>query len=648
MNWVGGSRKRILLTKERRKQKDFFEKEKLKSKMKLMGISSQKNTAVSLDLLNLYVVNQISTKKGYIDRVQKPVPVEINRGIPNHLRRHNVELPKSPERRPWKPFLDDVQHSVQQEVLENRRKYLLEKGNFQCQKDFLPCQQSLQSSQLSNIKCEGIWIPKTTCKQGDINNPEAGTPSDQYFQQFNSLGYSKTFGKSPKFTIDADFENNHKKDPLLMNDTLKATQDESSQTIAALLEEDSQPFLTIPSSPSCHSFANENILDQLFSNTGDANEISNMCHPYNKEEMYQKTGCDRHSSARDLKSVLTAPEQTSFSRSQSLNAVGPETTKNQQKDYYIQERNPVIYYDQQATTIDFKNTGRMANQQKNMKVADPVENYMKKIRKDGLAEQKLNQLQIFRPEETETEVFSCCDQQSKQGTKHDDESQLSNWSPSYSPKQTDGYSSTTSDESEKEEEEASSYFEGGFLRHYDSPVSVNQKSQCNCQSTDTYSNLLENLSGKSAGVHPQTKPALDLGKKKLCRAATEFSEVLFENASADFKPRHDAWSQTETYGRDSTTKSDAGVQCDIMQACFCKHELSSVHSAEVVTSNSKAETTGGQNVPADRAPSQLSTSSSWVFTKSSPPKTECFVVHDKMRLGIIDFISVINEGETCD
>lgn len=31
--------------------------------MKLLGDSSPKSTAVSLDLLNLYVVNQISTKK---------------------------------------------------------------------------------------------------------------------------------------------------------------------------------------------------------------------------------------------------------------------------------------------------------------------------------------------------------------------------------------------------------------------------------------------------------------------------------------------------------------------------------------------------------------------------------------------------------
>ncbi|KAJ7329601.1 hypothetical protein JRQ81_015775 [Phrynocephalus forsythii] len=609
--------------------------------MKLLGISSQKSSAVSLDLLNLYVVNQIATKKDHTDRVQKPIYVEMNRGIKNPLRRHNVELPKSPEHRPLKPFLDDVQHRVQQEVLENRRKYLLEKGSFQYQ--------SASSSQLSNITCEDVWIPKAACQQGDISNPEGGTPNDQYFQQLNRLGYSTTFGKSPMGTTDVDSENNHREAAMLsiMHDTLKTTEDESSQTIAALLDEDHQPFLTIPSSPSCHSFANKNILDQLFTDADCADEISNICHPYNREEIHQKTSCDRHSSERDLKSILTAPEQISFSSSQSLNVVGPENTKNQLKDCYLQEGNPVIYPGLQDTTIDFTNSGGMENQNKNIKVADPMENYLKKARKDGLAEQKLNQLQIFRLEETETEVFSCCDQQSKQGTKHDDESQLSNCSPSYSPKQIDGYTGSTSDESEKEEEEASHYFEDAFLRNYDTPVPGSHKSQWNCQSTNMYSNLLEHLSRKTEGFHPQTKPPLGLGKDKLCRAGTEFSKMLFGKTHYDFKPSHDAWSQTETCGRDSTTKADAGVQCDIMQACGCKNELSSVHSAEIVTSTSKTETTGGQNIPTDRALSQLSSSSNFVFSNISP-KAEYFVVHDKTRLGIIDFISVMNEGKDCD
>ncbi|XP_026578411.1 uncharacterized protein C12orf40 homolog [Pseudonaja textilis] len=129
MNWVGGSRRRIMLTKERRKQKDFFEKEKLKSKMKLLGVSSLKSSAVSLDLLNLYVVNQISTKKENAENIRKPIHVDINRETQIPLRKQNVEFPKSPEWKPTKLSLDDIQHRIQEEILDSRRKYLYEKNS---------------------------------------------------------------------------------------------------------------------------------------------------------------------------------------------------------------------------------------------------------------------------------------------------------------------------------------------------------------------------------------------------------------------------------------------------------------------------------------------------------------------------------------
>ncbi|XP_026533021.1 uncharacterized protein C12orf40 homolog [Notechis scutatus] len=129
MNWVGGSRRRIMLTKEKRKQKDFFEKEKLKSKMKLLGVSSLKSSAVSLDLLNLYVVNQISTKKENAENIRKPIHVDINRETQIPLRKQNVEFPKSPEWKPTKLSLDDIQHRIQEEILDSRRKYLYEKNS---------------------------------------------------------------------------------------------------------------------------------------------------------------------------------------------------------------------------------------------------------------------------------------------------------------------------------------------------------------------------------------------------------------------------------------------------------------------------------------------------------------------------------------
>ncbi|XP_006242331.1 regulator of DNA class I crossover intermediates 1 isoform X1 [Rattus norvegicus] len=113
MNWVGGSRTRVLIKQERRKQKEYFERNKLKSKMKLLGVFSPvKNPSVSLDLLNLYMVNQISSKKEISETMKRPTHVNMNRDLKIPLRKHNLELPMSPHCVPSKLCIDDVENSV--------------------------------------------------------------------------------------------------------------------------------------------------------------------------------------------------------------------------------------------------------------------------------------------------------------------------------------------------------------------------------------------------------------------------------------------------------------------------------------------------------------------------------------------------------
>ncbi|XP_029472925.1 uncharacterized protein C12orf40 homolog isoform X2 [Rhinatrema bivittatum] len=114
MNWVGGSRTRIMLKQERRRQKEFFEKKKLKSKMELLEVSTSppKTNSVSLDLLNLYVVNQISTKRERNGILSKAVHVDMNRGIKMPIRKCNVKHPMSPST-PSKICLDYTQSCIQ-------------------------------------------------------------------------------------------------------------------------------------------------------------------------------------------------------------------------------------------------------------------------------------------------------------------------------------------------------------------------------------------------------------------------------------------------------------------------------------------------------------------------------------------------------
>uniref|UniRef100_A0A8C6HDY3 Regulator of DNA class I crossover intermediates 1 n=1 Tax=Mus spicilegus TaxID=10103 RepID=A0A8C6HDY3_MUSSI len=113
MNWVGGSRTRVLIKQERRKQKEYFERNKLKSKLKLLGVVSPvKKPSVSLDLLNLYVVNQISSMKENSETMKRPTHVNMTRDLKVPLRKHDLELPMSPHCVPSKLCIDDMEDSV--------------------------------------------------------------------------------------------------------------------------------------------------------------------------------------------------------------------------------------------------------------------------------------------------------------------------------------------------------------------------------------------------------------------------------------------------------------------------------------------------------------------------------------------------------
>ncbi|XP_037369229.1 uncharacterized protein C12orf40 homolog [Talpa occidentalis] len=131
MNWVGGSRpaflgglkktvgvpggrgslvcrrlswlwSRVLVKQERRRQKEYFEKKRLKSRMQLLGVLPPvSNSSVSLDLLNLRLVNQISCRRSSpAATVRRPTHVDMSRGLDVPPRKRHVELPLSPPLEP--------------------------------------------------------------------------------------------------------------------------------------------------------------------------------------------------------------------------------------------------------------------------------------------------------------------------------------------------------------------------------------------------------------------------------------------------------------------------------------------------------------------------------------------------------------------
>ncbi|GCC28238.1 hypothetical protein chiPu_0006667 [Chiloscyllium punctatum] len=114
MNWVGGVRNRIKLKQQKKQQKEFFEKRKLKSKFKLKDapLSPQQNSSVSWDLLTLHIVNRIAAKKEQIDGPNKVTQVHMKKDAKLPIRQHDIELPMSPCSTPSRICLEESKCSL--------------------------------------------------------------------------------------------------------------------------------------------------------------------------------------------------------------------------------------------------------------------------------------------------------------------------------------------------------------------------------------------------------------------------------------------------------------------------------------------------------------------------------------------------------
>ncbi|XP_071888854.1 regulator of DNA class I crossover intermediates 1 isoform X6 [Anas platyrhynchos] len=364
MNWVGGSRSRVILKQERRKQKEFFEKKRLKSKMKLLETSSPKSSAVSLDLLNLYVVNQISTKKDSTVNQKKPVHIDITGHLKAPVRRYNLDLPKSPLHKQYPENLDLIQNRLQEQVLDSRRKHLLEKGKYQHD---LPqvtelsyadsgmehedstatafstcplspsvfwssnCAQFSEENFNTNLMgnpWEETYEDKQQNQPGIISDQDpwlskhlsqcilrkSDTVPPELFEPVHRLDYMNSARKNPVIMTSKESENSEGiKEPLfgVVKETteLKAPQHESDCPFLALFEDESQSIHNISSTRHFNPFVNQSSTPNFFIDLEDRNQMTNRDYPYDTGEAHPAIKAQNKSVDRHLKGIFTAPEQ---------------------------------------------------------------------------------------------------------------------------------------------------------------------------------------------------------------------------------------------------------------------------------------------------------------------------------------------------
>ncbi|XP_023774398.1 uncharacterized protein C12orf40 homolog isoform X2 [Cyanistes caeruleus] len=696
MNWVGGSRSRIILKQERRKQKEYFERKKLKSKMKVLEVSSPKNSAVSLDLLNLYVVNQISIKKDNTENMRKPVHIDITEDEKKPIRRHNLELPTSPLRTQHKSNLDVLQSRLQKQVLDSRRQHLSEKVKYQhnlsqgtelCYLDssmenednmarvFSACPFSSSGCQFSNCTqlseenfntnlMGNIWEktyekklqnqPGNSFDQDPWNTkpPTQGifrksdtVPQELLFKPFDRPDCMNSARKNPVIIASNESDNcEGKQEPIFdvvkESAELKGPQDGSGCSFLALFEDETQPIHNNPSTKHFNSFSNQSNTDVFFTVPDVRNQITNRNYSYDTERVYPAINAKENSVDRHLEGIFTAPEQV-FLKSNNASSTSYEETSRLHKTHLQKCHEGQHYF------IPCEMKGKRANlekietfayhhdQQNGLK--ENVHNSSRKKSDDKpVKETAWNQNHLFIFEEFTTAQEERC----KFGVSsylHEMEmgAVVESW--------IFGECLSEEEETAKRKE----YLNEQFLKAHDATLFSASASREAPKSSHT----------RSVGTQPSStlarEEANNLQEKNFIFCATEVENkthtALSQGAShrapkrehVSRSSRCDVWSQTEGCVTE-VEKVDVGTQCGTLRVCSCGGSLPAARSPGGVRAPSTAGAAGEHERPVQEVPQPAGTGSA-AGTDALSSETEYLSLAGRRTLEVLNYIDKMKE-----
>ncbi|XP_077726578.1 regulator of DNA class I crossover intermediates 1 isoform X5 [Canis aureus] len=559
--------------------------------MKLLGVSSPvKNSTVSLDLLNLYMVNHISCQKKTPETVRKPIHVNMYRDIKMPLRKHNLELPMSPDCVPSNLCIDDT---------ENRQ------GS---KKQLAPVQVLFFFFQLSKVNYSNSLVSKLYENQ-DVLSPSYKTAQyGSLFERLNSPGNcSFLTGRS----VVVMGEECGSMDEQRQSDFI--TEKQSAQHIWGENRREASHFLEDVNQSKAHlisenydSFISENIINLLSIDQQRIRKTFDKCDCDSMGDASAITSSDKNDSTdRCIRSIFTDPELT-FSNSTFNKTSYPEKYQpsEYQKEYNNNERNILsTSFEKDCYVASSEKKGKFESDYQEKIPQNESQKYPVKHMGDiSLEELHSKQSWDFGFGEILMEgggTSSLKDRPTSTKICHslfsDLDSSQSSQSTYYSPRPTDSCFSSSSEMPSEDEDQILQQIEESNRRSIRIKETTNNfypEGMPKLPHGSIIRNNTKNQNQNENLHHFSMKNNTDQFPQSQCNSTHILQNKTSDNCILQVA-RCDAWVQTDSEPV-MEEKLDAAVQCDIISKCKCRSNVSPLCNVERCSENVNADTTGGQ------------------------------------------------------